>query len=119
MALLTHYETLFVVHPERAARVKEFIERFKKVIEGREGTVSQVEEWGLRDVFRTVQPEAGLYSWWDYRGGSFHRRRGMRIDLLMASEPVAVRTRYAVVDRNARKGPQPSDHAPVLIDLDD
>lgn len=75
--------------------------------------------WGLTDVFRTLQPEPELYSWWDYRGGSFHKRQGMRIDLLLTSAPVTERATYAVVDRNARKGPQPSDHAPVIVDLRD
>ena len=68
MSLLTHYETLFVVHPERAARVKEFIERFKKVIEGQEGTVSQVEEWGLRDLAYRIQKQGkGFYTLLQYR----------------------------------------------------
>jgi small subunit ribosomal protein S6 len=66
--LLTHYETLFVVHPERAPRVKEFIERFKKVIEGQEGTVSQVEEWGLRDLAYRIQKQGkGFYTLLQYR----------------------------------------------------
>lgn len=76
-----------------------------------------IERWGLVDVFRRLHDEAGLFSWWDYRGGSFHRRRGMRIDLIEATVPVAERAAYVVVDRNARKGERPSDHAPVLVDL--
>lgn len=75
--------------------------------------------WGLRDVFRDQRPEAGLYSWWDYRGGNFHKRMGMRIDLVLATLPVAERVTFATIDRNARKGPQPSDHAPVVVDLAD
>ena len=75
--------------------------------------------WGMQDLFRLQRPEGGLYSWWDYRGGSFHQGRGMRIDLVLGTTPVVARTRWAVVDRNARKGEQPSDHAPVVIDLDD
>ncbi len=78
-----------------------------------------IETWGLTDVFRRRHDEAGLFSWWDYRGGDFHRRRGMRIDLIEATAPVASRVTYAVVDRNARKGERPSDHAPVLVDLID
>lgn len=76
-----------------------------------------IESWGLTDVFRQVHDQPGLYSWWDYRGGSFHRRRGMRIDLIEATATVAERVTYVVVDRNARKGERPSDHAPVLVDL--
>lgn len=81
--------------------------------------LSAIEAWGLSDVFRRMHDESGLFSWWDYRGGDFHRRRGMRIDLIEATEPVAARVGYVVVDRNARKGERPSDHAPVLVDLID
>ena len=81
--------------------------------------LAAVEAWGLTDVFRALQPQPGLFSWWDYRGGSFHKKQGMRIDLLEATAPVVERARYTVIDRNARKGTQPSDHAPVLIDLAD
>lgn len=60
---MTLYETLFVVHPERGARVKEFIERFKKVIEGQDGTVSIVDEWGLRDLaYRINKQGKGFYT---------------------------------------------------------
>jgi exodeoxyribonuclease III len=73
--------------------------------------------WGMEDVFRHLHPEPGLYSYWDYRAGDFHQHRGMRIDLVYGTAPVMARATFAVVDRNARKGQQPSDHAPVLIDL--
>ena len=77
-----------------------------------------LEDWGLCDAFRRVYPDdAGLYTFWDYRAGDFHQHRGMRIDLALVSAPVAERVTWAVVDRNARKGTQPSDHAPVIIDL--
>lgn len=72
-------------------------------------------KWGLHDVFREQHPEPNLYSWWDYRNGSFHRGWGMRIDLVLASASVAKKSTWTCVDRNARKGEQPSDHAPVLI----
>ena len=75
--------------------------------------------WGLVDTFRLKEPGGGLFSWWDYRAGSFHKKQGMRIDLVLASAPVAARLAFATIDRNARKGQQPSDHAPVVIDLDD
>ena len=74
-------------------------------------------EWGLVDVFREHHSADRVFSWWDYRGGDFHQGRGMRIDLLMCSAPVVDRTRWCVIDRNARKGKQPSDHAPVIVDL--
>lgn len=76
-------------------------------------------DWGLFDTFRTVRPEPSLFSWWDYRAGRFHKHEGMRIDLLLGTAPVNERVCFATVDRNARKGPQPSDHAPVIIDLAD
>jgi exodeoxyribonuclease-3 len=75
-------------------------------------------DWGLVDVFRQHHDEAGLYSWWDYRGGNFHKRMGLRIDLVLATKSLAARSRRALIDRNARKGELPSDHAPVVIDLD-
>lgn len=76
-------------------------------------------DWGLVDTYRLHHPESGRFSWWDYRAGAFHRNFGMRIDHLLATKPVAARTVWAEIDREARKGkPIPSDHAPVLIDLD-
>ena len=76
--------------------------------------------WGLVDVYRSHHPEPGRYSWWDYRAGDFHKNFGMRIDHLLATRPVADRTVWAEIDREARKGkPTPSDHAPVVMDLDE
>ena len=74
-------------------------------------------DWGLRDVVREMHPESGIYSWWDYRNGSFHRGWGMRIDLALVTAAVAEKTTWSAIDRNARKGEQPSDHAPVLIEV--
>lgn len=88
------------------------------VTEPERAALGALGEWGMVDAFRLHHPEGGLFSWWDYRGGSFHRRRGMRIDLVLLSRPLAERCTWALVDRNARKGPQPSDHAPVLVDVD-
>ena len=81
--------------------------------------LAALERWGLIDVFREQHADDHVYSWWDYRAGDFHQGRGMRIDLLMCSAPVAARVEWCVVDRNARKGKQPSDHAPVIVDLAD
>jgi exodeoxyribonuclease-3 len=81
--------------------------------------VAALEDWGLVDAFRTVYDQSGLFSYWDYRRGDFHQHRGMRIDLVLVTQPVAERVRWAIVDRNARKGQQPSDHAPVVVDLAD
>jgi exodeoxyribonuclease-3 len=76
-------------------------------------------EWGLSDTYRSLNDEAGRYTWWDYRAGNFHKNYGMRIDHLLASAPVASRAVAADIDREARKGfPVPSDHAPLFLDLD-
>ena len=74
-------------------------------------------EWGLSDVFRQIHPQSGVYSWWDYRAGDFHQGRGLRIDLILATRPLADRAAWAIIDRQARKGKLPSDHAPVLVDF--
>lgn len=79
--------------------------------------LAELERWGLTDLFREHHTEAGLYSWWDYRGGDFHRRKGMRIDLILGSESVQDKTTRIFIDRNARKGKLPSDHAPVVADI--
>lgn len=89
------------------------------VSEPERAAVRALEAWGLEDVFRRHHPQPGLFSWWDYRGGDFHQGRGMRIDLVLATAPVAARTRAVLIDRNARKGERPSDHAPVVVDLDE
>ena len=80
----------------------------------------QLLDLGLVDAYRARHDEAGSYTWWDYRAGMFHKNLGMRIDLLLVSAPVAARVVDAEIDRDARKGPPvPSDHAPLLIDLDE
>ncbi|MBV1893173.1 MAG: exodeoxyribonuclease III [Ilumatobacteraceae bacterium] len=79
--------------------------------------LESLETWGLTDVFRDQHDADRVYSWWDYRGGDFHQGRGMRIDMLMCSQSVIDRAEWSVIDRNARKGKQPSDHAPVIVDV--
>ena len=74
---------------------------------------------GLHDVVRDRWPDERVFSYWDYRAGMFHQDLGMRIDLILASAPVEDRVRAAWIDRQARKGSGPSDHAPVIIDLDE
>jgi exodeoxyribonuclease-3 len=73
----------------------------------------------LRDVVRDRWPDQRVFTYWDYRAGMFHQDCGMRIDLVLASDAVADRVRAAWVDRHARKGKGPSDHAPVIVDLDE
>jgi exodeoxyribonuclease III len=80
----------------------------------------QLRDWGLVDAYRSICAEGGRFSWWDYRAGMFHRNEGMRIDLLYVTAPVAERVIWSEIDREARKGkPTPSDHAPVVVDLDE
>jgi len=79
----------------------------------------QVCAWGLADTLRLRHEETGLYSWWDYRMLGFPKNRGLRIDLILASEPLARRCVAASIDRQERKGQQPSDHAPVVAEFGD
>lgn len=88
------------------------------VTEPERAAVRELEAWGLVDVFRRLYDDDRLFTYWDYRAGDFHEHRGMRIDLVLTTEPVASTARWAIVDRNARKGKQPSDHAPVVVDLE-
>jgi len=82
--------------------------------------LAHLRAWGLVDAYRTQVADHGRFSWWDYRAGMFHRNEGMRIDLLYVTPPVAARIVWAEIDREARKGPPtPSDHAPVVVDLDE
>ncbi len=71
---------------------------------------------GLQDVVRPYTPGPGVYTYWDYTQLSFPKRRGMRIDFVLASEPLATRVTGAVIDREERKGKLPSDHAPVIVE---
>jgi exodeoxyribonuclease-3 len=80
--------------------------------------LAALEQWGLADLFRRQHPDAEkVFSRWDYRAGDFHQGRGLRIDLVLASPTVAARCEWSAIDRNARKGKSPSDHAPVMVDL--
>jgi exodeoxyribonuclease-3 len=76
--------------------------------------LGEVTAWGLRDTFRLHHQEGGFYSWWDYRMLSFPKNDGLRLDLILATEPMASRCTEASIDRNERKGKLASDHAPVL-----
>ncbi len=76
--------------------------------------LSNVQAWGLVDTFRERYCDGGLFSYWDYRNGDFHQKRGMRIDYVLSSVSLARTNRSDLIDRNARKGTKPSDHAPVL-----
>lgn len=81
--------------------------------------LAAVQDAGVRDVLRERWPDETFYSYWDYRAGAFQRNQGMRIDLVLASDGLADRVAAAWVDRAARKGTKPSDHAPVVADFDE
>jgi exodeoxyribonuclease-3 len=81
--------------------------------------LAELQALGLRDVVRDRWPTERVFTYWDYRAGMFHQDLGMRIDLILAGEPVASRVQAAWIDRQARKGTGPSDHAPVIVDLDE
>jgi exodeoxyribonuclease-3 len=81
--------------------------------------LAELLDLGLHDVVRERWPGERVFSYWDYRAGMFHQDLGMRIDLVLASRPVADRVKAAWIDRQARKGKGPSDHAPVIVDLDE
>ena len=88
------------------------------VSEAERQVLRDLEAWGMSDVFRHHHRDDKLYSWWDYRAGGFNQNKGMRIDLILATQSVLEKTRWTIVDRQARKGEKPSDHAPVLVDID-
>jgi exodeoxyribonuclease III len=88
------------------------------VTEPERQALASLESAGLHDVVRDHWPDKRIFSYWDYRAGMFHQDLGMRIDLVLATAPVAGRVQAAWIDRQARKGTGPSDHAPVIVDLD-
>jgi exodeoxyribonuclease-3 len=85
--------------------------------EGRRA-LEAVRAWGLVDAFRLHHDGPGFYSWWDYRMLAFPKGRGLRIDHVFLSEALAGRCTGASIERNERKGKQPSDHAPVVVELE-
>ncbi|MEA2449244.1 MAG: exodeoxyribonuclease [Thermoleophilaceae bacterium] len=89
------------------------------VTEPERAALGDLQALGLRDVVRDHWPDERVFTYWDYRAGMFHQDLGMRIDLILAGAPVAERVQVAWVDRHARKGKGPSDHAPVIVDLDE
>lgn len=75
-------------------------------------------DWGLVDAFRAKHSDGGIYSWWDYRRLGFPKNDGLRIDGVLVTKALADRLEDAFVDRDERKGKQPSDHAPVVVDFE-
>jgi exodeoxyribonuclease-3 len=95
-----HRETVFHSTPER--------ERLRALV-----------DWGLTDAYRLHDQRAGAFTWWDYRRAAFRRGMGLRIDHLLISAPLVPRCSAVTIDRDERKGDKPSDHAPVLMTLDE
>jgi exodeoxyribonuclease III len=89
------------------------------VTEPERAALAELGAVGLRDVVRDRWPGERVFTYWDYRAGMFHQDLGMRIDLVLAGASVSDRVRAAWIDRQARKGRGPSDHAPVIVDLDE
>jgi exodeoxyribonuclease-3 len=76
-----------------------------------------LEDGGMVDAYRHLHPDEVQFTWWDYRAGHFHKGLGLRIDLALLSDDLAARLSLCGIDRNYRKGPKPSDHAPLLVEL--
>jgi exodeoxyribonuclease III len=87
--------------------------------EEREQLAKVIAEGGLVDAYRHVHPDGQQFTWWDYRQGHFHRKMGLRIDAFLLSSPLAARLESCGIDRDFRKGPKPSDHAPLLASISD
>ena len=81
--------------------------------------LARIADWGLVDAFQEKHPEGGIYSWWDYRRLAFPRNKGLRIDHIFLTRPLMNRCVSVEIDRQARKGKLPSDHAPVVAVLSD
>jgi exodeoxyribonuclease-3 len=89
------------------------------VSEPERAALARLRDWGLVDAYRLQESAEGRFSWWDYRAGMFHKNLGMRLDLVYLTHSLVERVVWAEIDREARKGkPTPSDHAPVVVDLD-
>jgi exodeoxyribonuclease-3 len=77
-----------------------------------------ITDGGMVDAYRAVHPDEVQYTWWDYRAGNFHKGLGLRIDLALVSQGLADRLTACGIERDYRKGTKPSDHAPLVVDLD-
>jgi exodeoxyribonuclease-3 len=80
--------------------------------------LAEIRAVGLRDVVGRPLKGDRPFTYWDYRAGMFHQNKGMRIDLVYATPDIAAKVTDALVDREARKGKGPSDHAPVVVDIE-
>jgi len=121
---LTTYENLVVTGDFNVAPTDDDVwdraafEGSTHVTEPERAALSALRATGLTDVVPRPLKYDRPFTYWDYRAGNFHKNLGMRIDLVYATPPVATAVTNAYVDRDARKGKGPSDHAPVVVDLD-
>ncbi len=123
---MTLYETLFIVHPEKAPRLKEFIEKFKKVIEGQDGTVANVDEWGMRDLaYRIEKQGKGFYTLIQYRSSARaveELERNLRLTdgilryLTVRTEEVAPSPGQPVAKGHSEETNAPSEERPAKTD---
>lgn len=88
------------------------------VTEAERNAFSGLVNLGLTDIFPRSMKGPYPFSYWDYRAGNFHKGKGMRIDFVLANAALSAKVTDAYVDRDARKGKGPSDHAPVVVDVD-
>ena len=88
------------------------------VTDAERSALAELRGLGLHDVVPRGMKYDTSYTYWDYRAGMFHKNMGMRIDLFYATAPIADAVKDAYIDRDARKGKGPSDHAPVVVDVD-
>jgi exodeoxyribonuclease-3 len=88
------------------------------ISEAERGRFRRLLDWGLTDVVLHFDDAPQQFTWWDYRGGAFERDRGMRIDHILVTAPVLERARGVHIDREARAADGPSDHCPVILELD-
>jgi exodeoxyribonuclease-3 len=80
--------------------------------------LAAIRDLGLRDIVGRPLKGDRPFTYWDYRAGMFHMNKGMRIDLVLATPDIAGQVTDAVIDREARKGKGPSDHAPIVVDIE-
>jgi exodeoxyribonuclease-3 len=85
--------------------------------EPEKAALRKVKDWGFVDAFRLFHKEEGLYSWWDYRMNSFRRNAGLRIDHIWVSDVLAQECAGATIDIEPRRWERPSDHTPVVVEI--
>lgn len=101
------------VHPDYPTGEQLFVSKAER------DRLQRLMDWGLTDALTHFDEAGAQFTWWDYRGAGFERDLGMRIDHLLVSQPILNRARSVRIDRDARSAPGPSDHAPVVLELED